>query len=162
MPFQTQILAFLIGVAMTAGGALKLHNMDIAAREAEFKQQKALAVGAARTEENAKCDAAAKITQENSHALKAKYDLTLARYYSLLTWGRNPGSAPEASPAGAAGGNHGAAGAAMPALCLSIPDAARYGKLADDQASALITLQDVVAGIYKDAGRADLLPPEYR
>lgn len=154
------IAVAVISALVTGVSAYKIHGWRVDSLKSTWEEQKKLDLAAAKEAVQKICDENNQLTKESAHALKLKLDATTARYYSLLKY--NPAREGVTAPSGAAGGNDGASQASMPSLCLPVATAANLGKLSDDQAAALITLQDVVAGIYKANGQADLLPKEYQ
>lgn len=154
------LIAFLAGIVLAGLAAFKIHGWRVDSLRVEWENEKSLAIGAVRDEMKHVCDANNKITKENAHALQAKYD-AINRNYDRLLRATAPRRAGENRPAGATGRDNGAPAANVPTVCIPVVDAAAAGRANDKQAAALITLQNVVAEIYKANDRADLLPAEY-
>jgi len=160
---QAKLIAFggacLLGVLLTSGAAYKIHAWRVASLRAEWADEKEKALTDAKEAVQKVCDDNNRITKESARALQTKLDSTAGRYYRLLQ--HNASGARAAAPPGAAGGGDGAPGAAVPVVQVPIVDGLAAGRASDEQAARLITLQDIVAEIYKANGQADLLPVEY-
>lgn len=154
------IIAFVVGLLVASGAAYKIHTWRVASLRTEWATEKDKAVTDAKAAVQAVCDENNKSTMEQAHALRTKYDIINRNYDSLLRHSLSGTSS--TTPPGAAGGGNGTPGANVPTVLVPAMDGLTAGRLNDKQAADLITLQDIVAGIYKANGQADLLPVEYR
>lgn len=152
--------AFVAGVLLTSVAGWQIHDWRVDSLKAAWATERDAAVATAKAETQEVCDKNNQITKETAHELQGKLDATAARYYKLLR--HNPARAGEPAAAGAARRGDEAAGAAVPVVQVPVVDGLDAGRLNDEQAAALTTLQDVVAEIYKANGQAELLPAEYR
>lgn len=158
------LLAILISLAVgalgTGGAAWKLHDMRVEQLEGQWETAKTTAVAAAKQGVQDICDANNKVTKEGARALQTKYN-TVARNYDRLLHTAKIGNSKPATSSSTAG-RDGSTGTDLPPVCIPRGAAADAGRAADNQAAALITLQDIVSSIYKANGQEDLLPDEYR
>lgn len=153
-------IATLASSLITGAAALKLHNMRVDSLKVGWAAQEKEDIAAAEAGVQKICDDNNLVTKENAHALQSKLDATLNRYYGLLKYGSDRTCT--ATLASAAGGGNGPAGATVPVVQVPLVDGLTAGRLNDDQAARLITLQDIVAAIYKANRQEVLLPDEYR
>lgn len=154
------LLSAAAGALIASGAAYKVHGWRVDSLKRTWEQEKATAVGDARTEEIDKCNAAAKVTQERSHELETNLNDTRTRYNRLLKYGTERACSGQ-PPRNTAGGDE-APSADMSFVQVPTVDGLDAGLANDEQAAALIGCQNTIADIYKLNGQAHKLPPEYR